>query len=264
MDFLLPAGFTVFTWWLATLLLMRFSIRARPRCRITLAALSVMALAGLLGLVWTRADATVAGAYLGFISGLAVWAWLEMSYFLGFVTGPRPLACPPGLPPAQRFRYGVLASLYHELSIVAVALLITGLQFEAANPVGCWTYLLLWWMRWSAKLNIFLGVRNLHMNFWPDHLQYLASYVGPARFNWLFPLTMVVAGVVAVWLVYSAVVAAPQSFERTAAVLLASLLVLAMLEHVFLVVRLPDASLWHWADSSGASPRPGLSTGPES
>jgi len=264
MDFLLPVAFTVFTWWLATLLLLRFSIRARPRCRATLASLSVMATGGVVGLVWTSGEPTVVGAYVGFISGLAVWAWLEMSYFLGFITGPRPRACPPGLSVGQRFRYGVLASLYHELAIVAVAVLIAALQFGAENPVACWTFLLLWLMRWSAKLNIFLGVRNLHMDFWPDHLQYLASYVGPARVNWLFPITLLIAGATAAWLVQYAAAASPHSFERTAGVLLTSLLGLAVLEHVFLVIKLPDAKLWRWAGSATAGARSGLGAGQES
>jgi putative photosynthetic complex assembly protein 2 len=90
-------------------------------------------------------------------------------------------------------------------------------------------------------------VRNLHTNFWPDHLQYLSSYVGPARVSWLFPVSVIAAGAVVVWLAGTAAAAAPDSFERTACTLLASLLVLAVLEHVFLVMKLPDASLWRWA-----------------
>jgi putative photosynthetic complex assembly protein 2 len=264
MDFVYPAGFTAVTWWLSTLILLRFSIRARPRCRITLASLSVLAAAGLLGLFWSRSDSSVIGAYVGFVSGLAIWAWLEMSYFLGFITGPRPLACPPGLNSAQRFRYGVLASLYHELTIVAAAALIAVAQYGAENAMACWTFLLLWWMRWSAKLNIFLGVRNLHQDFWPDHLQYLGSYVGPARCNGLFPVAMLIAAGVAAWLVRYAVMAAPESFERTSAILLASLLGLAMLEHVFLIIRLPDARLWRWAVSSSPGARSGLRAGQQS
>jgi putative photosynthetic complex assembly protein 2 len=264
MDFLLPAGFTALTWWLATLLLLRFSIRARRRSRGLLAALSVLGVAGLAGLAGTRGVATVPGAYVGFLSGLAVWAWLEMSYFLGFITGPRPRACPSGLSPWRRFGYGVLASLYHELTIVAAAIMVMILQLGAENPVGCWTFLLLWWMRWSAKLNIFLGVRNLHMDFWPDHLQYLASYVGPARVNWLFPVTMLLAGCGTAWLVGYAIAAPPDSFARTAGVLLASLLGLAVLEHVFLVIKLPDAKLWQWAGAAATNARRGLGAGQES
>jgi putative photosynthetic complex assembly protein 2 len=267
-DVLLPVGITLVTWWLSTLLLLRLSMRARPRCRPTLAFVSMLAAAGLVGLAAARGQATVAGAYLGFVSALAVWAWLEMSYFLGFVTGPRPRACPPGLPAAQRFRYGVLASLHHELAVVLAAALIVVFHWQAANPVGAWTFLLLWWMRWSAKINIFLGVRNLHTEFWPEHLQYLGSYVGGDRINRLFPVTLLVAGAAVVWLVAGALASLPGSYERTAQLLLATLLGLATLEHVFLVIRLPDALLWRWAggrDSAvpdvGASVRTGLRAG---
>ena len=35
------------------------------------------------------------------------------------------------------------------------------LTWGGANQVGTWTFLVLWVMRLSAKLNVFLGVPNL-------------------------------------------------------------------------------------------------------
>ena len=38
-------------------------------------------------------------------------------------------------------------------------------------------------MRQSAKLNVFLGVRNLNADFLPDHLKYLQTYFVRAPMN---------------------------------------------------------------------------------
>ena len=250
MEFLLPVAFTLLTWWATTLLMLRRSTRARLRCPVTLAGISVIALAGLAGMVLLRDQATELAAYGAFVSGLAVWAWLELTYFLGWITGPRPEACPPSLTTARRFIYGIKTSLYHELSIVLAALLILAINHGAVNQVGMWTFMILWLMRWSAKLNIFLGVRNLHHEFWPEHLQYLGSYVREAGMNPLFPWSMLGAAIGLAWLINGAFSAQPGSMEYTGGLILATLLALAALEHVFLVIRVPDAVLWRWASDS--------------
>ena len=249
MEYFLPAGFALATWWLATLLMMYRSTRARPRCRATLAWITLIGIAGATGLVLTRDMASPAGAYLAFLSGLALWAWHEMSYFLGFVTGPRPQACPAGASDRERFVYGVKASLYHELAIVATAILILVVNHDTGNSIGTWTFFVLWWMRWSAKLNIFLGVRNLHREFWPPHLQYLGSYVREASMNRLFPVSMILSSAALAWMLVRAYEATAGSFEQTGMMLLATILALAILEHIFLVLRVPDAVLWRWASS---------------
>lgn len=251
MEVLAPALFAVGTWWSATVLMMWRSKRAKPGCGRTLAAMSLIALLGVGLIVATRQWTGPAGAYLAFLGGLAVWAWHEMSYFLGVVTGPRPAACPPGLGMGRRFLFGVRASLWHELAIVATAVLLTALAWGAANPFGALTFGMLWLMRWSAKLNIFLGVRNLHEEFWPDHLRYLGSYVHTAPMNPLFPLSMALAAL-ALGAMVSLILAAPPGSGALAGwSLLATLLLLAMLEHLLLFLRVPDAVLWRLATGDG-------------
>jgi len=247
MDYLVPVFFAVITWWLATVLLMYRSTRAREKCRNTLIATSLLAVAGLAGLFLTRSLDSLTGAYLAFLSALAIWAWHEMTYFLGYVTGPRPESCPAGVTGWKKFGFGIRTSLYHELAIILTAALVIWINYDQPNQVGTWTFMILWLMRWSAKLNIFLGVRNLHREFWPDHLQYLGSYVRSARMNPLFPLSMLGSGLALLALLLGAYQAPADSFERTGLMLLVSLLSLAILEHVFLMIRVPDAWLWRLA-----------------
>jgi putative photosynthetic complex assembly protein 2 len=100
-------------------------------------------------------------------------------------------------------------------------------------------------MRVSAKVNLFLGVRNLSLEFLPAHLSYLGSYFRKRRFNGLMPWSLRAGGVCAAWLVDAAAAAAPG--QRTALLLLASLLALALLEHLMMVLPLQPAALWRWA-----------------
>ena len=50
-------------------------------------------------------------------------------------------------------------------------------------------------MRESAKLNLFLGVRNLSEEFLPAHLAYLQSYFRRRSMNMLFPFSVTVSTV---------------------------------------------------------------------
>src|SRR4029450_2191513 len=131
----------------------------------------------LYGLAVSGADATVAGTYTGFTCALLVWAWHEVTFLMGFVTGTRTTPCPPDARGWQRFVAATQAILWHELAILASAVLVVTLTWGAANQVGTWTFLLLWLMRLSTKLNLFLGVPNLAEGLLPDHLRYLASFL---------------------------------------------------------------------------------------
>lgn len=247
MDLIAPILFALGTWWLSTVLLMWRSKRAEPGCLRTMAVMTVIALAGLALIVATRDGTGAASAYGAFVGALAIWAWHEMSYFLAVVTGPRPEACPEGASASRRFVFGVQTSLWHELAIVITAIGLAALTWDAMNPFGTWTFVVLWLMRWSAKLNIFFGVRNLHEEFWPDHLRYLGSYVHSASMNAFFPLSMIGAGLALAWMIGQAGNAGHLGVDRAGWALVGTLLALAILEHLLMFLRVPDAVLWRLA-----------------
>jgi putative photosynthetic complex assembly protein 2 len=243
LTFVLPILFVVAVWWLSTIMLLYRTGMPRQTYPATIAGAVVAAGTGFIIVLAVRDDASVAAAYLGFIGALAIWALLEISYLLGFVTGPRPAPCPANATMSQRFGYGVRACLYHELAILGTAAILTAVTWENINKVALWTFVAIWLMRWSTKLNIFLGVRNLRHEFWPTHLQYLQSYARERDMNPLFPFSIAAAVTLIVFLVNEAVAAVvPQS--RTAAMLLATILALATVEHLFLMMRVPDDLLW--------------------
>lgn len=245
MDFVLPPLVALFVWWFGTGVVMLLDGLPRTRQRATMGVASVVAVLALLGIVDSSARSGPAAAYLGFVCAVLVWAWHELSLLTGWLTGPRRTACSVPAHGPTRFREAVQAILWHELAIIATGVLIVALTWAAPNPVAAWTFALLWAMRLSAKLNLFLGVRNLGQEFLPPHLLYLGSYFRRARMNALLPLSLLAGGALAAGLLQAALAAGADA--RTALLLVASLLVLALLEHVLLVLPLPPTLLWRWA-----------------
>ena len=76
----------------------------------------------------------------------------------------------------------------------------------SANPTAAWTFTLLYAMRVSAKLNLYLGVRNLALDFLPPRLLYLGSYFRVRRFNALMPWSLLAGAGVVAWLISAAAV----------------------------------------------------------
>ena len=240
--YVLPVGAAIFTWWALTGFILYLDTRAPRTFPASLAAATLVLGVSLWGLAATANDSTVRGAYLAFAAALGVWGWLELSFLTGFITGPRRHACPDGCAGAAHLGHAVAAVLYHELAILGGAAAVVALTWRGANPYGAWTFLLLWAMRTSAKLNLFLGVPNHGGQYLPAHLKYLQSYFRRAAMNLLFPL-VVTAGTV-VTARWAADALAGDAFHAVGYALLATLLALAVLEHWFLVLPIPSERLW--------------------
>lgn len=251
---LVPIGVALFIWWSSTgLILFLDRMPRRTHGRSLLAATAVAALAVAL-LIWSGQTPTAAGAYGGFAAAIAIWGWHELSFLTGHLTGPRPVACPEGATGWRRFVAAIGAILWHELAIAATAGLIVLLTWNAPNQVGLWTFLVLWIMRISAKLNIYLGVPNMTEEFLPEHLDFLKSHFRKRPMNLFFPLSVTAATVVCAWIGHVALIADATAFEVTGAMLVAGLLGLAILEHWFLVLPVPDAALWRWIPGVAKTP----------
>ena len=102
-------------------------------------------------------------------------------------------------------------------------------------------------MRTSAKLNLFLGVRNLSEENLPVHLAYLESFIKRRRMNAFFPFAVVTA-TACLWLLvdYSNQPLATPA-QVVGAVLVGTLLALAIVEHLMLVLPVDTTALWRWA-----------------
>lgn len=250
-----PLLFTLFVWWFSTGLILFLDGLPRRTFRWTMLGATLLALLGFAGLVASSRVATPAAAYCAFTCALLIWAWQEIAFLLGIVTGPRRVACPPA---ARGWRRAVLAFqtiAHHELALLALGAGVVVATWGQPNQTGLWTFAILWAMRQSSKLNVFLGVRNLSEEFLPPHLKYLQTYFVRRPMNSLWPLSVASATAVAVPMWSSAASAPTGSFALASGSLLFALLALAILEHLFLVLPLNFTALWKWALRSHARPR---------
>jgi putative photosynthetic complex assembly protein 2 len=249
-DFIFPVLFALLIWWFSTgLILYLDSLPPRTFRRSMLGATAVL-IAALYGLATSSVHNTIAAAYIAFTSAVLVWGWLEMAFLMGFITGPRPAPAPPGATGWSRFRYATLAILYHELSLVAGAVVVLALTWGAENQLGWWTFLTLWIMRLSAKLNLFLGVPQLNAELLPEHLQFLKSYLTKKSMNFLFPVSMIASVIAAVIVVQRLIASRDLPFESTGLTLVAALIVLAIVEHWLMILPIPATKLWDWRSRS--------------
>jgi putative photosynthetic complex assembly protein 2 len=250
-SYALAVGYALFLWWFSTGVILY--LNGRPphtyRASLVVATALMIGLIALIFLVRDRDD--LFGAYVGFTAGVLIWGWLEMVYFMGAVTGPHKTVCPPGCVGWQRFRLALSTSIYHELLLLLLAGVLIAATWNAANQLGTWTFVILWLMRWSAKLNLFLGVPNLNEDWLPEHVRFITTYLRKRPMNLLFPVSVSVATVVMSLLVEAALDAPPTGFTGVALILAATLLALAILEHWFLVLPLADGALWAWVTTSG-------------
>ncbi|MEO1140193.1 MAG: putative photosynthetic complex assembly protein PuhE [Pseudomonadota bacterium] len=239
----------LFVWWFSTgaiLMVVRHADRAGGRMPFitTLIALPLLGL-GIWGFLETLPLSSTAAAYTAFLSALAVWGWVELSFLTGAITGPNALDCPDDLPEWERFvrAWGTIA--YHEilLTLCFAAMWLYGAGAE--NTVALWTFTILYFARISAKLNLYFGVPRINTEFLPEALGHLASHFRIQRLNWVFPISIsALTFATACWL--ERLYAAQTPADVVGFALLAAISGLALLEHWLMVLPLPDAKLWRW------------------
>lgn len=244
---LCAALYALFVWWFSTGLVMWVVGLPRRTHPWSLLFVTLLMVASLFGLSAAADDPGAGGAYWAFTCAVLIWAWQEVGFLMGIVTGPRRTALTSGARGMTRLSQAIGTILHHELALLVSGAAVFAVSFGAENQVGLWTFAILWVMRLSAKLNLFLGVPNRGEEFLPDHLRYLASYFAHRPMNFLFPVSVTGATIVAALLGWQAL-DGPESAAGPA--LLVALLALAILEHWFLVLPLPSIALWRWGLTS--------------
>ncbi len=195
---------------------------------------------------------SVAASVIGFSAALVLWGALETAHLLGFLTGPEKRFCPAQLPLLERFRRGINVGLYHDLSILLALAVLWVLSWQGANPAAAWAFTVLWLMRWSAKLNLFLGVSNFDTGLMPERMRYMASYMQRRALNPLFPLSLGLGLLAAVLAAVTALNPAELAGLRAAATLAGTLAALGVIEHALMMLPVRDSQLWRWAAAQSA------------
>jgi putative photosynthetic complex assembly protein 2 len=239
----------IFLWWFSTgIILWRVRLADNRGKDAHLGSVMMglpMLFLGLFGLHQTAQDASATGVYLAFLSALAVWGWIELAFLSGVITGPNTRPCPPFAPLWERFFRATGTILWHELLLLATLIYIAKLVEGAANIFGFWTFVILFFARISAKLNLFFGVPRINTEFLPQTLAHLASHFRKAPMNAVFPVSVTALSFAsACWM--ERIWTATSEGAVIGFTLLTALTLLALLEHWFMVIPLPDQKLWRW------------------
>ena len=246
--------FALFVWWFTTGLVLLVVLRPR----MVLPSLVVAALlfpVSFYVLALAARTTSISGAYVAFSAAIVVWGTQEIAFLTGTLTGPRALPCPTGARGVVRLRHALGAILYHEIALILSGVAVIAVTWHAPNQVGTLTFLVLWVMRVSAKLNLFLGVPVLNDEFLPQPIQCMRSYFRRAPVNALFPVAIVLAVLGLGALVAAATDPDGTSAQAVGYTLVAALMGLAILEHVFMLVPLPIDRLWRWSTGRAAPQR---------
>ena len=205
-SFLFPMLYTIFLWWFGTGIILLLNQRPRSTHQATFWMSGMVLLFALVGLKTSAHLTTVAGAYCGFTCALLVWAWQEIGFLLGYVTGSRRTPCPPDCKGVRKAFYAFQTISHH----------------------------------------VFLGVLNLNEKFLPVHLQYMHSYFTKRAMNPLLPISILLACLAALPLWQQAFAANASAYQIASSTILATLLSLAILEHIMMVLPFSTDGLWKW------------------
>ena len=241
----------VFMWWFLTgiiLFLVRWAdnrFSSESHSGLVYATLPILVIS-FYGFFLTTKDNSLLAVYGAFLSALLIWGWFELAFLSGFLTGPSKVIRPINVFGWERFRLACASIAYSELALACVTISMIYLVYGRENLFGLYTFLLLYFARLSAKLNLFFGVPNINFEFLPFPVKHLASHFKIAQINWFFPFSITGLSItVAVF--FEKAIAQPNPSESLIGFsLLAALTILALIEHWFMVLPIPDQKLWSW------------------
>ena len=185
---------------------------------------------------------TPSSARRTFLASTAIWMWINVGLYGGWIVGPSHPASVAGEPTLLRATEAITSLLWHELLCVLLLVVSWWHVRRSPNRLSFVALLTYWGVLQLAKLNIFLGVANPGARFLPPHLQFLLSYYGPPENTGWLPVSFFTAFGVALvfwWHGWQA----KDAFLRQSRALLAMLVALAAVEYALLGVH-SDAPLW--------------------
>lgn len=279
---LLPVLYALLLWWFTTGLIMVAYGRSPRFIQRWFVGATVVMLVAVGGLVLSASQTDPIYVYLAFTCGALIWGWHMASYYLGYVTGPMKAIEEQVTNQSrgwqqtekhgqwqhflfsQRFCLALRSGLYHELLVVGFAILLFFLTWGQPNRWGLWIFLTLWFMHSSAKLNVFLGVRNFRVDFLPNHLHFLKQLLVHRASNEFFPVSICLATSALLILFYQTLVPGAAAMQVIGGTLVGTIILLGIIEHWLLVLPLP-AVLWGWGvralpDQQTHGPRLAVST----
>jgi putative photosynthetic complex assembly protein 2 len=244
---IVPFIVTIMIWFIATGLVAWADNRDAKTFPKSLMIGGIGGIAGLLVILFVSQSVSVLAVYAAFVGALMVWGWHEIGFLTGAAAGPRRVPASPGLTGTRRFAEASATVIHHEVVLAITALVLISLSWNMPNQIGATVFVLLFGMRLSSKINIFVGVPNSSVEMLPPHLEYLKTYFGRNRMTWLLGASIIAITAMALVFGSMALRAPVGSPEMVGASLLTTLCFLGALEHVFLALPFRDGMLWGWA-----------------
>ena len=246
---LLPVLYAIFLWWFTTGLVIAVYKRSQLVITLSFVLATVLLLASLVGVVATRNHTDPLGVYLAITFGMVIWGWQTTSYYLGFVTGPGHAetvdmadVAPEGWEEnlGERVKLALRFIAHHELVVVAIGALLAVITWNAPNRWSLWIYVALWLMHFSAKVNVFLGVRNFSVDVLPRQLHYLKQLLTERTNNCTaFPVSMVLANSICLVVIYQGIAPSATPAQQTGFLFVGTMIVMGVIEHWMMVLPLP-------------------------
>lgn len=253
-----PFIVTVAIWFVATGLI-AFSVAAgadgsgRATFRRSIAIGGLVGVAGLVAILLSLQSVSQWSVYLAFVGALMVWGWHEIGFLTGAAAGPRRIALEAETRGFARFTQASATVIHHEVALALTALMLISLSWNAVNQVGATVFVLLFALRLTSKINLFVGVPNSTTEMLPAHLGYLKSYFGRNRMTVMLAASILGIGMLAAWFASLAIAAPHGSPEMVGASLITALCLLGVIEHLFLALPFRDGMLWGWAFSKNSN-----------
>lgn len=261
---IVPFIVTVMIWFIATGLIAWADNRAQATFLKSLIIGCAAGITGLIAILFAAQSVSIVAVYVSFVGALMVWAWHEIGFLTGAAAGPRRQSAEPGVRGIERFTQASATVIHHEVALALTALMLISLSWNAPNQIGATVFVLLFGLRLSSKLNLFVGVPNSSTEMLPPHLDYLKSYFGRNRLTPMLLLSIAAILAVAGWFASLAIAAPAGSAEMVGASLLTALCLLGALEHLFLALPFRDGMLWGWALPNGTGNRTAADAGSRS
>lgn len=246
-------------WWAGTALVLKVSRMVGVHRR---SALTVLTAGAGVALWLLRPIAQAEGpgaALVAALAGFAIWFWVEVSFYSGWITG---LAVGSGSQDDHwraRMARALKACLWHELVSLALLVVIAALVLGEPNHWSGVIYGAFWLLHQISRLNVLAGVPRQFSGWLPDHLAHLHTMFRPGPSGGRLELTIVVLGVLAAASVAMMWMADETSRPGWAA--LSMLLWIGAAEHVVLLGWIDLDRLWRVAPTArGVEPRTQSST----
>ncbi|MEM0908101.1 MAG: putative photosynthetic complex assembly protein PuhE [Pseudomonadota bacterium] len=227
-------------WWSTTQALL-WLVRSAPKHALNALALCLAAACGALA-VAAADDGGAHAAFVGFTAGIGLWAAFEITFLTGAILGVDV--------PSYSDRWwakawsAFQAIIWHELALIITLAVLLVATATSANPSAAAAFGALWVMRASAKLNLFLGVRNLCTEFLPEPVAHLGKHFRRRTMNAMFPFSVLFATLAAALLLRAGLAPDTSSSQAIASILTATLVGLGVLEHWLMLTPLSALDLW--------------------